>query len=660
MAGLATAVGLGGKLESENSGVAEIIRQTGEGISGSIRQGGAGVSAGLKTLDDEKKLRAKDAPKTFETDLMAGEKQRQEYVQAADEMNRKVYDAYNKYVNKEMSRGAYEQLMAKEIGRMMNMKTDMESDYKVLTEELSEIDQDMFDVSEANNALMGKRIVRQKEVRQGEGESAKDQIGSEAEVVPGYFDLPYDQQRKLYKGGLKQLVGKARPIGATFSEAWKDAFGEDNLDAFIEESVVENADGTKRQTFNIKTEDAKNAFNQMMGMRGTNLSPKLNKYFRTLEVQARRVANDMNLSKEQTEFFVETQVERLVAEELQRNFDQSIRNRTKDRKADNNPENEGKGLNITFGAGGGIQAGKMKIEPVEGTPPGLVEQRKEEVNKLRAKAAEQGEIANNSDAGIKEKVAAAKEQIRFQVAADALEKIPSDVESYYVLSSQGNIVDSPLGFSDGKDLIEGKPLYVYPDKDGKWILGITHDIPSAVDGVPDRKGVPKELPMNSHNLGILQTNKDRFSDVWGELNKAISAKKGTQAPATTPSNAPTQTKAPADDTKRLDGSKKGKGYFGELKMKDGSSKIATEITVGVDFGVGETQIPTLVPGLTEDEKNHLLSGKKPTKQIIDKAVSHAEKRMSEGLSPFADGEKLKSKSGKWIYLDLEDKQYKYK
>ncbi len=516
--GLATAVGLGGKLESENSGVAEIIRQTGEGISGSIRQGGAGVSAGLKTLDDEKKLRAKDAPKTFETDLMAGEKQRQEYVQAADEMNRKVYDAYNKYVNKEMSRGAYEQLMAKETGRMMNMKTDMESDYKVLTEELSEIDQDMFDVSEANNALMGKRIVRQKEVRQGEGESAKDQIGSEAEVVPGYFDLPYDQQRKLYKGGLKQLVGKARPIGATFSEAWKDAFGEDNLDAFIEESVVENADGTKRQTFNIKTEDAKNAFNQMMGMRGTNLSPKLNKYFRTLEVQARRVANDMNLSKEQTEFFVETQVERLAAEELQRNFDQSIRNRTKDRKADNNPENEGKGMTIIFGADGSMSAGKTKVAKVAGTPAQSVADKKQKIDGYKKELQDtQDSIEDAKNSGKSQAIIKASER-KAEILANTIKTIEGlgkDINEYYILSAQDNINEGKLEFTDNKNnVIEMSPTVFYK-KDGEWMIGGSANV---MEGKTKVSKV-MELPLNDNNRKTLFTNKNGFEVIWNEINK---------------------------------------------------------------------------------------------------------------------------------------------
>nr|WP_294975004.1 hypothetical protein [uncultured Pseudomonas sp.] len=90
--------------------------------------------------------------------------------------------------------------------------------------------------------------------------------------------------------------------------------------------------------------------------------------------------------------------------------------------------------------------------------------------------------------------------------------------------------------------------------------------------------------------------------------------------------------------KRQDGTLKGKGYFGELKRPDGD--FSTEISIGVDYGSGEKEIPTLVPTLTEDEKNYLLGGGEPTKAIVDKAVEHAKAREAKGLSPFAGPEDL--------------------
>ena len=56
----------------------------------------------------------------------------------------------------------------------------------------------------------------------------------------------------------------------------------------------------------------------------------------------------------------------------------------------------------------------------------------------------------------------------------------------------------------------------------------------------------------------------------------------------------------SDYGKRTDGTKKGPGYFGELKRPDGS--VSTEISVGVGFDDGEHEIPTLVPTLPHGDQ----------------------------------------------------------
>jgi len=94
---------------------------------------------------------------------------------------------------------------------------------------------------------------------------------------------------------------------------------------------------------------------------------------------------------------------------------------------------------------------------------------------------------------------------------------------------------------------------------------------------------------------------------------------------------------PSKDSFRPDGSKKGNGYFGVLQRPDGME--STEISVGVNIGGKEMDIPTLVPTLTEEEKNYLLNmpmTEHPTRAIIQKAVTHAKKRMSQGLSVFKE------------------------
>jgi len=85
---------------------------------------------------------------------------------------------------------------------------------------------------------------------------------------------------------------------------------------------------------------------------------------------------------------------------------------------------------------------------------------------------------------------------------------------------------------------------------------------------------------------------------------------------------------------RTDGTPKGTGFFGELQRPDG--KVSTELAIGVNFDGQEVEIPSLVPTLTQEEIDYLLSGGKPTPEIVQKAVVHAKQRMTQGRSPFAE------------------------
>lgn len=89
----------------------------------------------------------------------------------------------------------------------------------------------------------------------------------------------------------------------------------------------------------------------------------------------------------------------------------------------------------------------------------------------------------------------------------------------------------------------------------------------------------------------------------------------------------------SDYGNRADGTKKGRGYFGELKRPDGD--ISTELSVGVEFDDGEHEIPLLVPTLSRGEINHLLKGGEPTRELVGKAVAHARSRMAAGKGAFA-------------------------
>ncbi len=100
---------------------------------------------------------------------------------------------------------------------------------------------------------------------------------------------------------------------------------------------------------------------------------------------------------------------------------------------------------------------------------------------------------------------------------------------------------------------------------------------------------------------------------------------------------------------RADGTQKGMGYFGSLRRPDG--KVSTELSIGVNIGGRETEIPTLVPTLSAQEKTYLLNTdpsqldwKSPIgSQILAKARAHAEDRIKNKKSVFATPEDIMDK-----------------
>lgn len=88
--------------------------------------------------------------------------------------------------------------------------------------------------------------------------------------------------------------------------------------------------------------------------------------------------------------------------------------------------------------------------------------------------------------------------------------------------------------------------------------------------------------------------------------------------------------------KRADGTNKGTGFLGELKRPDG--RVSTELSIGVNIGGKDMEIPTLVPTLDKSEIDYLLrmkQGDSIPKEIINKAVSFAKQRINSGLPVFA-------------------------
>ena len=96
-----------------------------------------------------------------------------------------------------------------------------------------------------------------------------------------------------------------------------------------------------------------------------------------------------------------------------------------------------------------------------------------------------------------------------------------------------------------------------------------------------------------------------------------------------------------DNSLRKDGTPKSTGFFGTFKTLDGTNRDMTEFSVGVDFGSGEVEIPSVVPTLTKLELDYLRSGNDPSNTIVEKAKLHARERMAQGKSPFwGEGEEV--------------------
>jgi len=94
---------------------------------------------------------------------------------------------------------------------------------------------------------------------------------------------------------------------------------------------------------------------------------------------------------------------------------------------------------------------------------------------------------------------------------------------------------------------------------------------------------------------------------------------------------------------RADGSMKGLGFLGPLKRPDGG--ISSELSIGINLGGKEIDIPSVVPTLAKHEVHYLLNTPSDRlfeadpviwKSIQKKAVQHATERLKSGKSVWAE------------------------
>jgi hypothetical protein len=151
------------------------------------------------------------------------------------------------------------------------------------------------------------------------------------------------------------------------------------------------------------------------------------------------------------------------------------------------------------------------------------------------------------------------------------------------------------------------------------------------------KATTKDI--EDHFEGLIKDDKKGF---WMKtVNFFLAAQGKLPLPSEQKASPPTGTAQTPNYGLRTDGTPKGKGFLGELQRPDG--RVSTEISVGVSFNGQQMDIPTLVPTLNQEEIDYLLKTplkpemfKTPIgKVIMQKAIDHAKKRISEEKSPFA-------------------------
>lgn len=84
------------------------------------------------------------------------------------------------------------------------------------------------------------------------------------------------------------------------------------------------------------------------------------------------------------------------------------------------------------------------------------------------------------------------------------------------------------------------------------------------------------------------------------------------------------------------GEQKGTGFLGVLSRPDGG--VSSELSIGVNIDGKEVEVPSMVPTLTQQQRQQLLAlkdGERMPQSIVDAATEYARQRIAAGKSPFA-------------------------
>jgi hypothetical protein len=195
---------------------------------------------------------------------------------------------------------------------------------------------------------------------------------------------------------------------------------------------------------------------------------------------------------------------------------------------------------------------------------------------------------------------------------------------------------------------EDRALVGKPFAQGSKILGIQPDGRVLVEKADGQQGtVPREAV-------------DRWLQEQGGETAPEGEPQGSSLPRPPEATSPEAVEGPEASPEaplglREDGTPKGQGFLGPRERPDGG--VSTELSVGVEIDGQEVLIPTMVPGLEPKEIEKLLEipeggAAEIPREIIDKAITHAEARIAEGKSPFLElGEEPLAEPQEPIELD---------
>jgi hypothetical protein len=95
--------------------------------------------------------------------------------------------------------------------------------------------------------------------------------------------------------------------------------------------------------------------------------------------------------------------------------------------------------------------------------------------------------------------------------------------------------------------------------------------------------------------------------------------------------------------KRIDNTDKDVGFLGEIRMPDGRD-VMTEMSVGMP-GTKDTFRPAIIPGMHPADINYIRETGDVPEGVYATSKRHANKRKSEGKSPFYSSKEKKLAKG---------------